>query len=249
MLDVFNRLPMRGTLLNAAAVALGGMAGLALGGLIPSNLQQTVIVTLGFCNMLFAVRLFFKGADILVTVVAVAAGAVMGTLIGVSQGLDAFAAWAHAVTGGGGRFTEAVVTTCVLYCVGPMTLLGCIKDGLEGDIELLKLKSTMDGLTAIFFAAALGPGVLVTAAVILVFQGLLTLLARPLEPLTRIPNLMDEATAVGGVIILSIGLGLAGIKKFPSEVMLPSLVLAPLFVWLKTKLPHPPTPSPSRPGP
>jgi uncharacterized membrane protein YqgA involved in biofilm formation len=202
---------------------------------IPPSLQQVVIVTLGFCNILFAVRLFWKGADILVTVLAVAAGAVLGTVLGLSQGLAAFAEWAHHITGGGGRFTEAVVTTFVLYCVGPMTLLGCIKDGLEGDIELLKLKSTMDGLTAIFFAAALGPGVLVTAGVILVFQGALTLLARPLEPLTRIPNLMDEATAVGGVIILSIGLGLAGIKRFPSEVMLPSLVLAPLFVWGKSK--------------
>lgn len=243
---VLNRLPMRGTLLNAAAVAGGALLGLALGGVIPASLQQVVVVTLGFCNILFAVRLFWKGADILVTVVAVAAGAVLGTVLGVSQGLESFATWAHAATGGGGRFTEAVVTTCVLYCVGPMTLLGCIKDGLEGDIELLKLKSTMDGLTAIFFAAALGPGVLVTAGVILVVQGGITLLARPLEPLTRIPNLMDEATAVGGVIILSIGLGLAGIKKFPSEVMLPSLILAPAFVWAKWKFAPP---SPSQPEP
>ncbi|MES1228325.1 MAG: DUF554 family protein, partial [Armatimonadota bacterium] len=139
------------------------------------------------------------------------------------------------VTGGGGHFTEALITTSVLYCVGPMTILGCLKDGLEGDIELLKLKSMLDGLTAVFIAASLGSGVLVTALVVLVFQGALTLLARPLQPIAKDPAMVDEMSAVGGVLLLSIGLGLAGVKSFQTEAFLPGLVLAPAIVWAKAR--------------
>lgn len=227
---------MKGTLLNATLVALGALVGLAGGGMIPAGFKDVVVVGIGLCNVLFAVKMFLEGDDILLTVAAVALGGLLGTALGLTAGLHAFAETVRSALGGGGRFNEALITTSVLYCVGPMTVLGCIRDGLEGDIELLKLKSVLDGATAVFFAAALGPGVLVTAAVVLVFQGALTLAARPLEPLTRVPGVVKEMGSVGGVLMLAIGLGLAGVKAFPSEVFLPALVLAPVFVVVKAKV-------------
>ncbi|MFI5386122.1 MAG: DUF554 family protein, partial [Fimbriimonadales bacterium] len=110
----------------------------------------------------------------------------------------------------------------------PMTFIGCIKDGLEGDIEILALKSTMDGISAVFFAAAFGAGVLVTAGLVLIFQGLLTLLARPLKPLVNDPVLLDELGAAGGAILVAIGIHLIGLKDLHAANYLPALFLAPL---------------------
>ena len=233
---MFDRLPMRGTLLNALLVALGACLGLLLGKSLPAGLKEVVIVGIGLCVMLVAVKMFLKGTDVIITVAAVALGGLVGALLGFHQGLEMFAETVRRTLGGGGRFNEALITTSVLYCVGPMTILGCLKDGLERDIELLQLKSVLDGITAVFFAAALGPGVLVTALVVLVVQGALTLAAKPLQPVTQIPGVMEEMSAVGGILMLAIGLGLAGVKSFQTELFLPALVFAPLFVWIKVKL-------------
>ena len=139
--------------------------------------------------------------------------------------------WAKANLGGTGRFTEAIVATSILFCVGPMTLLGCIQDGLEGKSDLLALKSTMDGIAAVFFAAAMGPGVLVTAVVVLVFQGAITLAAGRLRKFAENASAVAEMSAAGGAILLATGFGLLGIKTLPTANFLPALVLAPLLAW------------------
>jgi uncharacterized protein len=117
-----------------------------------------------------------------------------------------------------------------------MTLLGCLQDGLEGKIELLAIKSTMDGIAAVFFAAALGPGVLVTAGVVLVVQSAITFLAKPLKPIAGDQELLSEITGSGGVMLMGIGLGLLNIKNLPVATYLPALVLAPLGVVVMRKM-------------
>jgi uncharacterized protein len=142
--------------------------------------------------------------------------------------VNSFAEWVRQILGGDqGTFSVGLVTTSVLYCVGPMTLLGCLQDGLEGKSELLRLKATLDGISAIFFAAAFGYGVLLTAFVILVFQGALTLLARPLRPYLSDEAMIAEVSGTGGVLIMAIATGIAGIKSFPVADYLPALLLAP----------------------
>lgn len=232
---MWDRLPMRGTILNAVLVALGAVVGLAAGSVIPANLKEIVIPAIGLCNIAFSIRMFFKGNNVLITVACIVLGAIIGSLMGLDQMILSLAEWAKQRVGGTGTFNEGLITTSVLYCVGPMTLLGCIKDGLEKDIELLKIKSTLDGISAVFFAATLGSGVLVTALVVLIFQGALTLAARPLEPLTKIEGAIEEMSAVGGVMMLGIGFGLTGIKKFPVEIFMPALALAPVWVILQQK--------------
>lgn len=220
---------MRGTLLNTGTVAGGALLGLAVGRFTPTAAQDTAISGLGLVTTGLAIRMFLQSRNPLAVAGAIALGGVIGLLLGFDTGLHRFADWSKGAAGGGGRFSEAVVTTTVLFCVGPMTLLGCLQDGLEGRSELLSLKSTMDAVAAFFFAAALGPGVLVTAIVVLVYQGALTLMARRLRPLAQREDLMAEISGAGGAILLATGLGLLGIKTLPTANYLPALVLAPLF--------------------
>ena len=116
-----------------------------------------------------------------------------------------------------------------------MTLLGCVQDAIEKKIDILALKSTMDGIAAIFFAAATGAGILVTALLLLVFQGLLTLLAKPLESIAKDEALLSETSGVGGAILLSTGLGLLEIANLKGANYLPALVLAPVLVIAERK--------------
>ena len=222
-------LPMRGTLLNTATVALGGLAGLAVGSGISPEYKQVALSGLGLVVCLIAVRMFFQSKNAVIVVASIALGGILGTALHFTPALDALAEWTRGAFHGGATFNEALITTSVLFCVGPMTLLGCLQDGMEGKIELLAVKSTLDGISAFFFAATLGPGVIVTAIVVLVVQGAITLSATSLQRFAKDEVLIAEATASGGALMLGIGLGLLEIKKLPMANYVPAIVLAPAF--------------------
>ncbi len=227
---------MRGTLLNTATVTVGGLAGLALSSYVPANYEQVALTGLGLVVVGLGIKMFLETKNILIIAASVALGGIIGLALGLSAGLDAFAEWARHSLGGGGHFNEAIITTSILFCVGPMTLLGCMQDGIEGKIELLAIKSTLDGIAAFFFAATLGAGVLVTAIVLLVVQTLLTLLAKRLQNFAKDEELIAEASAAGGTMMMAIGLGLLEIKKIATPNYLPALVLAPLFVLIGRRM-------------
>ncbi|MCW5943180.1 MAG: DUF554 domain-containing protein [Fimbriimonadaceae bacterium] len=228
---------MRGTLLNTGTVAGGSLIGLALGSRLPSELLTMALTGLGLVTIGIGLKMVLGARNLLVVAASVAIGGVLGRLIGIEAGLAAFGDWSKGSLGalGTGRFTEAIVTTSVLFCVGPMTILGCIQDAVEKKIELLALKSVMDGVASVFLAALLGPGVLVTAAIVLVVQGTITLLARYLRPIAENPALLSDTVASGGVMLTAIGFGLADIKKIPSGDYLPALALAVLFGWVAVR--------------
>lgn len=227
---------MRGTLLNTVLVLLGAAIGLLLRNLMTQELVNTALTGLGLVTIILGIKMALEGKNVLVIAGSIAIGGVLGHLFGITQGLNSFAEWAKAALAGGGTFNEALLTTSILFCVGPMTLLGCLEDGLEGKIDLLSVKSLMDGIASIFFAAALGPGVLVTGIVVFIVQGALTLLAKRLKPLAEDKELLSITTATGGVILLAIGLGLANVVKIPSETYLPSLLLAPCAVLVSRRI-------------
>jgi uncharacterized membrane protein YqgA involved in biofilm formation len=221
---------LTGTLLNTATVIVGSLIGIAAGNTIPDSYKGLVLSGLGLVTMGLGVKLFLQSKNILVVAASIALGGMLGMAIGIQAGIESFAEWARASLGGDGNFVEGLVTASVLFCIGPTTLLGCIQDGLERKIDLLALKSTMDGFAAMFFAAALGWGVFVSAAVVLVFQGALTLAARPLRPLAHDEDLLAEVSGSGGVMMLAIGLGLLEVKKLPVADFLPAIFIAPLLV-------------------
>src|SRR5882724_5731403 len=118
---------MRGTLLNTATVTIGGLAGLALSSYVPANYEQIALTGLGLVVVGLGIKMFLETKNVLIIAAAVALGGIIGLALGLNSGLDAFAEWARARLGGGGRFNEAIITTSILFCVGPMTLLGCLQ--------------------------------------------------------------------------------------------------------------------------
>lgn len=227
----------RGALLNFATVFAGALVGLLVGSALPERLKIVALSGLGLVTVGMSIKMFLQARNLLAVAAAVALGGVLGSAIGIDAGLQSFAEFMRQRTGGGdaAQFNTALVATSVLFCVGPMTLLGCIEDALENRLNLISVKSTMDGIAAVFFAAAsrsAGLGVLTTAFVVLVVQTVLTLAARALKPLADDEELMAEFTGTGGALLMGTGLGLLQIKSLPVADYLPALVLAPLFVSL-----------------
>lgn len=226
-----------GTVLNILAVLAGGGLGLVLGARVPERARRTVLAALGLFTLAMGVRLFLQSANPLIPLGALLAGAVAGEALRIEDGLQGLGGWLHARfapgerAGGAGRFVQAFLTASLVFCVGPLTVLGSIQDGLSGDYSLLAIKSALDGFAALAFASTLGVGVLFSVLVIAVYQGGLTLLAVQAAGVLN-DAMVAEMTAAGGVILLGIALGnLLELRPIRTGSLLPALLLAPLIVW------------------
>lgn len=217
--------------MNTATVVVGTGIGLAARGRLPAEYHEIALAAVGLGTLGLGFKMFGASRNVLIPVGALIFGGLLGHLLGLQAGVEELGTWAKNTFGGGGRIEEAFVTTSILFCVGPMTLLGCLEDGLEGKTHLLGIKSILDGISSVFFAATLGWGVLLSAVTVLVVQGSLTLGARRLRPLLARRDVLDEITATGGGILLAIGIGLLGIRSLPSADFLPALLLAGTVAW------------------
>ena len=166
----------------------------------------------------------------LVPLVSVVAGLAAGELLGIEDGLRRFSDLLEKRSSRGeSPVSRAFVTTSLLFCVGPLTVIGSLEDGLRGDYSLLALKSALDFIAALTFASVLGWGVLLSAGTVLVVQGTLTLAAGSLHAVVTEP-MISATTATGGVLIFGLGLALLDLKEVRVANMLPALLLAPLLV-------------------
>ena len=231
---------MTGTLLNIATVLIGGSIGLLFGARIPERFKSTVIAGLGLFTAAMGLQMFLKTTNPLIVLGALLIGALLGEWGRIEDGLHnlgailerRFARDDPAEADGSARFIRGFLTASLLFCVGPMTILGSIQDGLTGDYNLLAVKSVLDGFAALAFASTLGMGVLFSIIVILVFQGGISLLAVQLSAIVTDP-MLAEMTATGGVILFALALSsLLEIKKIRVGNFLPALFVAPLIVWI-----------------
>jgi uncharacterized membrane protein YqgA involved in biofilm formation len=173
-----------------------------------------------------------RGTRPLIIIGSVVFGGVIGELINIEQRLERFAGWLQArVRVGAAGFVRGFVTASLLFCVGPMTVLGSIQDGLSGDSTILITKSIMDGFSAIALAATTGIGVLFSAITVLVVQGGLSLLGESLSLLTE-PQALDQLTGVGGVLIMGLAIRMLEIKDIRVGNFLPALVIVAILVVL-----------------
>jgi len=231
---------LSGTLLNVATVLLGATIGLLAGARVPQRLQESLTTGLGFFTLVLAtagaLRIFTDPAvrpgDDLAVLAALLAGVALGELLRLHDGLEALGGWFQRRLSRGerpSRIAEGFITASLVFCVGPLTILGSLDNGLRGDITLLATKSLLDGVASIAFAAALGPGVYLAALTVLVVQGGIAgfafLLTDVMDPATVV-----AITASGGLILLGVGLRLLEIKRVRVANFLPALVLAPLFL-------------------
>lgn len=229
---------MVGTWLNIGTVLLGGVLGVLLGARLPVKLRQTVVAGLGLFTLAYGLQMFLKTENPLIVLGAILLGVLTGELLRIEDGLENLGGWlerkvsGNRAEGEGGRFIRGFLTASLVFCVGPMTILGSIQDGLSGDYSLLAVKAVLDGFAALAFASSLGVGVLFSTIIILVYQGGLTLLAAQAQAAIS-PAMMTEMTAAGGVILLGIALSsLLEIKKIRVGNFIPALIFAPLLVWI-----------------
>lgn len=182
----------------------------------------------------------------IITAASIAFGVIIGWLLGIQGAIGHLAEFLkQTFHSQEGTFVDGFITTTVLFCVGPMTLLGCMQDGLEGKSELLSLKSTLDGFGAFFFAVGFGSGVLATALSVLFIQGAITLAASRLRRLAENEPLMNEISGVGGVMLLGTAFGLLNFGNLQIANYLPALFVCPAIYFLVSKLSSPKLSSPS----
>jgi uncharacterized membrane protein YqgA involved in biofilm formation len=224
-----------GTLINTATVLLGTLIGSLFGARLPSSLQQRVLAGLALVTLVIGVESALawdtgSARTTLCVLGGVLLGGLVGEAIGIERGLERLGDALQRSTGGQG-VSQAFFTASLLFCVGPLTVVGAIDDGLRGDYELLATKSVLDGFAAIALSSALGPGVAFAAITVLVVQGGISLAAGLFdEILAEGSEALAALTSAGGVLIIGISLKLADLKDVKVGNFLPALVLAPALV-------------------
>ena len=228
---------MTGTFLNIATVIIGGMIGLFFGARIPDKLKETVIAGMGLFTAAMGLQMFLKTENPLIVLGSLLIGTLLGEWWRIEDGLHNLGKFlerrfSKSDDDGSNKFVRGFLTASLLFCVGPMTILGSIQDGLTGDYNLLAVKSVLDGFASLAFASTLGVGVMFSTIVILIYQGGVSLLAAQLNAIVT-ASMMNELTATGGVILLGLAISsLLEIKKIRVGNMLPGLLVAPLIVWV-----------------
>lgn len=223
---------MPAVFINGAVVILGGLLGLLAGRLLKPRYNQAAMTALALCTLYIGFDGALKGQNPLITIVALVAGALLGTLLNLDGALTRLGEKAQELTRARfGPVAEGFVTASLLFCVGAMSVTGSLEAGLAGQYATLYAKSALDFVASTMLASTLGAGVLLAALTILVYQGGIVLLAGLVAPLLS-PDAIREMTSVGSLIILALGLNMLGVTKIKVADLLPAILLAPILVAL-----------------
>jgi len=238
-----------GTVLNVAAILVGAGLGVLVGHRLPERTRRTVTDALGLVTLVIGglniaalrdddyVAAVGGGGTLLVVLAALLIGGIAGSLLRIEDRLETFGGWLQRTfargdaTASRGRFVEGFVDASLVFCIGPLAVLGSLSDGLGRGIEQLALKSTLDGFASLAFAASLGWGVAASALSVGVWQGLLTILGALLGAFMS-AALISSLTATGGVLLLGVGFRLLNIRQVPVGDLLPALIVAPVVTAL-----------------
>lgn len=243
-----------GTVVNVVAVLAGSTIGVLLGNRLPTRTRDVVTDALGLVTLLIAGTSAMAvldddlagevggSAPMLIVLGALLVGGIVGSLLRLEARVEGFGGWLQGRLAGDEassaerhRFIEGFVVSSLVFCTGPLTILGSLNDGLGNGAEQLILKSALDGFAAIAFAASFGWGVAASVVTIVVVQGSLTLLGLALGDVLPDPHLA-AITATGGLLLVGVALRLLRVREIPVADLLPALLVAPLLVTLTATL-------------
>ncbi|MGH8003526.1 MAG: DUF554 domain-containing protein [Limisphaerales bacterium] len=223
---------MKGTLVNTATVLIGASIGYFAGARLPERIRTILMQGLGLVTLILGVRMILaaEGSDAVIKVAgALFLGGIAGELFKIEQGLEKIGEYLKSrMQSESATFVLGFVSASLLFCVGPMTIVGSIEDGVRGDASILYTKSIMDGVAAIALASSLGVGVFFSALTVLIIQGGLTLLGGQLSILS-VPEVINNLTCTGGAMIVGISFKLLNIAAVRVGNFLPALVFIILF--------------------
>lgn len=235
-----------GTIINTTTIIAGGTLSLATKRTLSFRTQIILKYILALLTIYAGTSMTLSGfgggflktlGQLAIVFLSLIIGNLIGKTLGIQRCLNTLGKYAHDRISGKHSDTlqkvnEGFVTCTILFCVGPMALLGALRDGLSGDFKILAVKSLMDGLATAAFVKNFSWGPILAAVPVFVYQGTLTLLARNLEPILQDQAMLDSINATGGLVILMITLVILNVKKVPLADYLPSLAVAPLLTWL-----------------
>jgi uncharacterized membrane protein YqgA involved in biofilm formation len=227
--------PMIATFVNTIAVIAGGLLGLLLRGRISGRYQDAVTSGVGLVVLVLGMKMALTGESLLLILLALVLGGLAGTALKIESGiLKAGDALRRIVSSReeDGRFAKGFLDATVLFCIGPMTIVGSVEAGLNGNYEVLFTKSALDGFMAIVLAATFGAGVIASALSVLVVQGGITLAAGALAPYIT-DSILADIGSLGGVLILMIAMNILNLKQVKTANYLPSIILVILFSWVR----------------
>jgi len=223
---------MLGTLINAATVLVGSSLGLLLRTRLPQKVNTIVFQAIGLFTLFLGFSLALKVSNLLIMIFSLVLGALSGELLNLELVIES---WSERLKRRFAtrqeKFTEGLLTAFLLFCMGSMTVLGAFEEGLGGKPNLLIAKAWLDGFSAIALSAVLGIGVLFAVIPLVLYQGALTLLAGLLHAVLS-NRVINEMTAVGGVLLIGLGLNILTIKPIKVVNMLPALLIALLLAFV-----------------
>lgn len=223
---------MLGTIVNVITVVAGGSIGLLLNKKLPDRFVKIFFQVVGLFTLFLGFSMAMETTHVLHMIMALITGAVVGEALKLEQRMERFGdIMKKRLKVGNEKFTEGLLTAFLLYCMGSLTILGAIQEGMGGSSKLLLIKSLMDGVSSIALASGLGIGVIFSAIPLLIYQGGITLLAMGFGEF--FPEIyITELSAVGGILLIGLGINILEIKKIKVMNMLPALVMIVVLLWL-----------------
>tara|TARA_B100001093_G_scaffold302093_1_gene288129 strand:- start:950 stop:1648 length:699 start_codon:yes stop_codon:yes gene_type:complete len=214
-----------GSIVNALSVIIGSIIGIYFGSFLSEKIRKAVFQIIGLFTLALGMQMSLKTNQFLILLVSLIIGTIIGESLSIEKGIESLSNKLKIKLQSENKlFSEGLITAFLLYCIGSMTFVGSIEEGIHQDRTLMYTKSLMDGITSILLASSFGTGVLFSAIPLLIFQSALTLGAHYFEAYLH-PELITEISAVGGVIIIGIGLNILEITKIKVSNMLPALLL------------------------
>ena len=228
-MEFLTHIPAGGTLFNTGAILVGGTLGLVVGRLIPQKLYLIIFQCFGLFCLSLGFSMAQRAQDVLIVLFSLLFGAVVGECLDLDGKLTQLGEYLKKkLNAGAGNFTQAFVTATLLFCVGSMSILGAIQDGLGETPTLLITKGVMDGTSSILLAASMGVGTLCSALPLLLYQGTITFAASWANAFIT-PAMLDNLSGVGGLVFLAIGLNLMKVTDVKTSNLLPGIFFALLI--------------------
>lgn len=219
-----------GTIVNAVAIIAGGFLGVLLPR-IPEGIRNTVMQGMGLAVSVLGIMMVIKSQHFLILILSLVLGGIIGGLLRLEQRLEALGNWLEQMIGprGKGSVAAGFVTATLIYCIGAMAILGAIDSGMRHNFDILYTKSMLDGFSAIIFASTLGIGVVFSAVPVFLYEGVIALASTFIFMFISqdmLNAMIAEISAVGGILIIGVGLNVLEIKKINVANLLPSLLIA-----------------------
>ena len=220
---------MLGTIVNSIAIIAGAFVGILLKKGIKEQYTKTIMDGMGLSFLLIGILVEFKMDIFIIVIASIVVGFIVGELLYLDKRLENLGNNMEKRFGkGDSNFSKGFIMASLVYCIGAMAILGALESGLAGNHETLYAKSVLDGISAIIFASTLGIGVAFSAVAVFVYQGAITILASSVKDLLT-PIVITEMSAVGGILIMAIGVNILGIKKVKIANMLPAIFIPILY--------------------